>query len=145
MEQLVRSKYPEVEQVSTSELDDSLQKGDSSIVILDTREAHEYAVSHLPGALRIDPDATAFPELSDMDPDTRIVAYCSVGYRSSEVVRRLQEAGFTNVANLEGSIFRWGNEGRQLEREGEVANTVHPYNKTWSRLLNESLRDYGQQ
>lgn len=144
VEKLVRSKYPDVEQVSTADLAYTMQHGDSSFILIDTREVHEYEVSHLPGAIRIDPDATTFPELRDVPRDTRVVAYCSVGYRSSEVVTRLQAEGFTNVANLEGSIFRWGNEGRPLEKQGEAVTTVHPYNKTWSKLLDEQLRDYGQ-
>ena len=144
VEKLVRTQYPDVTQISTQELADQLLV-DSTIVVLDTRTPEEFAVSHLPRAIQISPDATDFPELANIDSSARIVAYCSVGYRSSEIANRLQEAGFTNVANLEGSIFRWANEGRPLEREGELVRVAHPYNSTWARLLREDLRDYGDQ
>lgn len=48
--------------------------------------------------------------LADIKPDSHIVVYCSVSYRSSILARRLQDMGFTNVYNLEGSIFKWANE-----------------------------------
>ena len=48
--------------------------------------------------------------------DAPIVTYCSVGYRSGKMAERLQAAGYTNVRNLEGSIFKWANEHRPLVR-----------------------------
>ena len=71
--------------------------------------------------------------------DTPIVTYCSVGYRSSSLADRLQQAGFTNVRQLEGSIFQWANEGRPLFRGDQQVNEVHPYNETWGKYLNKKL------
>ena len=42
------------------------------------------------------------------------MTYCAVGYRSAEMATQLRAAGFTNVRNLEGSIFQWANEHRPL-------------------------------
>ena len=50
--------------------------------------------------------------------DTPIVVYCSVGYRSARVARWLGRQGFTNVRNLDGSLFAWANEGRPMEADG---------------------------
>ena len=77
-------------------------------MLLDVREIEEYEVSHLSGALQVNPDLKDFSELDGITTDTPIIAYCSVGYRSSALVQRLMEAGYTNVSNLEGSIFRLG-------------------------------------
>ncbi|MEF8866821.1 MAG: rhodanese-like domain-containing protein, partial [Salinibacter sp.] len=63
-----------------------------------------------------------------------------VGYRSAGVVQALQRQGFSQVYNLEGSIFRWANEGRPVVRDGEQVSAVHPYDATWGRLLTDSLR-----
>jgi hypothetical protein len=72
--------------------------------------------------------------------ETPIVTYCAVGYRSGEMAERLRAAGFTNVRNLEGSIFAWANEHRPLVQENERATRVHPYNGFWGRLLNDDAR-----
>ena len=71
-----------------------------------------------------------------------IVTYCSVGYRSAGVAQRLRAAGFTQVYNLEGSLFRWANEGRPLYRGDTLVHQVHPYDRVWGTLLKEELRAY---
>ena len=50
--------------------------------------------------------------------------------------------GFTNVRNLEGSIFEWANQGHPVERAGAPVNEVHPYDESWGTLLREDLRVY---
>lgn len=138
--QAVEVAYPDVRHVTT----DSLARWMSTPsvpqpLLLDVRSPEEYAVSHLPNALHIDPDTKAFPALEVRSRDAPIVAYCSVGYRSSAMVSRLQAAGFTNVVNLEGSIFRWANEGRPVYRADRRVREVHPYGGAWGRLLDEEL------
>ena len=75
----------------------------------------------------------------DVSSDQRIVLYCSVGHRSSELAQFLMKKGYTEVYNLEGSIFAWANEGRPVYRGNERVKVVHPYDRTWGRLLKESL------
>lgn len=137
---MIANDHPEARHLSTDSL--AVLLADSTRaqpLLLDTRPPEEYRVSHLPGARRIDPDATSFPMLDDVPRDTLIVAYCSVGYRSSGIAERLQEAGFTNVYNLEGSIFRWANEGRPVYRDGQPVRHVHPYDALWGQLLDREL------
>ena len=135
----VRSSYSDVNHISTDSLA-SLAAANQDVYILDTRSREEYDVSHIPGAIWIDPSDRTFPELTGVDKKTKIVAYCSVGYRSSKVARRLSAAGYDDVANLEGSIFQWANEGRQLVDGAGTASTVHQYNERWGQLLHEELR-----
>ena len=113
------------------------------MVLLDARGPDEYAVSHLPGARRVDPDADAAAlgsALADVDRRRPVVVYCSVGARSAAVARRLRKAGFERVENLRGSIFRWANEGRPVVRDGEVVGEVHPFDAVWGRLLDPEHR-----
>ena len=142
---LIERDFPAVEAVTTDGL--AAWLADSSRVpplLLDVREAEEYAVSHLPGALRVDPDAStdalaaALP--ADFDGSRPVVVYCSVGYRSARMAERLQSAGVADVRNLEGSIFRWANEGRPVVRDGTPVRAVHPFDATWGRLLDPNLR-----
>lgn len=141
MKQLVRSKFPTVRQLSTEELAKWLaDTNQPAPVLLDVRKPEEFAVSHLPGAKRIDPSAKPAEVLSSIPTNRPVVVYCSVGYRSSELATRLLEAGFTNVSNLEGSIFQWANEDRPLEKDGKPATTVHGYNDTFGKLLKPERR-----
>lgn len=81
----------------------------------------------------------------------KVVCYCSVGYRSSYLAQQLlceldkpvyQELkSKVMVYNLEGSIFKWANEGKELEdNKGFKTVVVHPYNVIWGKLLNAELR-----
>jgi rhodanese-related sulfurtransferase len=141
VEAMVRTSFPSVMQISTDSL--AVRLADSTAarpLILDVRTSEEYEVSHLAGAIRVDPDAVSFPELLSVHRGTPIVAYCSVGYRSSQVVERLMESGFSDISNLEGSIFKWSNEGRPIVDSVGPADQVHAFDKTWGRLLNADLR-----
>src|SRR5580704_19234763 len=141
MKLFVRVRFWNVPHISTKDLarwlaDDSRPKP----VLLDVRTPAEYAVSHLPGAQRIDPDAQISPTLERLPVDRPIVTYCSIGYRSAELAQRLIGAGRRNTYNLEGSIFQWANEGRPLERDGKPVDTVHPYNDSWGKMLDPRRR-----
>ena len=83
-------------------------------VILDTREQEEYTLSHIEGAQHLGYGQLNQTVLSDLDKDTPIVLYCSVGYRSEKIGERLKKKGFTNVYNLYGSIFEWVNQGQPV-------------------------------
>ncbi len=138
---MIRARFPEVRQVSAVDLRARLAAGEA-VVLLDVRQPQEYRVSHLAGAVRVDPDAE-MPELPPgVGPDTPIVAYCSVGYRSSALVQRLMARGYRDAANLEGSIFEWANQGYPVVRGGVEVRQVHPYDERWGRWLAAELHAY---
>lgn len=140
IERQIRRSFPQVRQVSGEELERRLAAGEK-IVLLDVRRPEEFAVSHLPGARWLDPRETR-PALPGVDPATPVVAYCSVGWRSSQLAERLAAAGYRNVANLEGAIFEWTREGRPLfQGERQVAK-VHPYSPVWEFLVPKNRRAY---
>lgn len=138
----IRAKFPKVAHISTdtlqSWLDESRQR--ENLLLFDARAPEEYAVSHLQGARPVASKDEALKVLQDVSSDQRIVLYCSVGYRSSELAQFLMKTGYTEIYNLEGSIFAWANEGRPVYRGKERVKVVHPYDRTWGRLLKESLR-----
>jgi rhodanese-related sulfurtransferase len=108
-------------------------------VLLDVRREKEFAVSHLEGARRAESLDELLVALAGVPGDTLIVLYCSIGERSSRRARELGERGFTNVYNLEGSIFDWANNGFSVYRGGVEVREVHPYSWSWGRLLNKEL------
>ncbi len=134
----IRQKFSDVPRVTTGELAREME-ADKAPVLLDVRTPPEYAVSHLRHARQVDPAAGA-DAVDDLPKDTPVVTYCSVGYRSAALARRLRAAGFTDVRNLEGSIFQWANEGRPVYRDGQSVGQVHPYDATWGKLLKPDLR-----
>ena len=142
LKQNIRTTYPDVRHVSTDSLAAWQASSRPAPLLLDIRAEDEFAVSHLKGARRLDPDTHDFTMLLNLPPDIPIVTYCSVGYRSSAMAQRLTEAGFTNIANLEGSIFAWANEGHPVYRNDRAVRQVHPYNTAWGLLLKKELRAY---
>jgi rhodanese-related sulfurtransferase len=139
---MIESDFPTVASITTDSLATRLSDSTARPILLDARSPEEYAVSHLPGAHRVDPEATSFPTLDTLSRDRPVVVYCSVGYRSARIASRLQEQGFNDAVNLKGSIFRWANEGRTVVRDGTPVQAVHPYDDTWGTLLADSLHAY---
>lgn len=137
---MVRSNFPDVSQIPADTLSAWLAEEDNKPILLDVRAAEEYAVSHLKDARLTPSEKEAAALLADTPIDRRIVVYCSVGYRSSELAEQLMKAGYTNVHNLEGSLFVWANEGRPVYREDREVDKVHPYDGTWGKLLKKALR-----
>ncbi len=138
----IRNRYPDVKQLQTAELQSWLTSPDNEpVILIDARSKEEFSVSHIPGAKNI-PYNSKDPlnHLTDIKPDSPIVVYCSVGYRSSILAGKLQDMGFAKVYNLEGSIFKWANEGRPLAQGQATVHKVHPYNARWGSLLEKAYR-----
>lgn len=137
----LRNQFPAVQWVTTAQLSRLLEdRNSAALFVLDVRTPAEWEVSHIPGARRVDPGADP-AVLAGVAKETAIVTYCAVGYRSAEFATRLRAAGFTNVRNLEGSIFEWANEHRPLVSNGARATRVHPYSAFWGRLLMDDVRE----
>lgn len=122
----------------------------AKFVVFDVREKSEYAVSHLNGAIRVDPDMDAddfMKTFAGKIAGKTVIVYCSVGVRSSALAERidplLKTGGGQPAFNLTGGIFKWHNERRPLARGNQSTPYVHPYNRSWGRLLtNRDLISY---
>ncbi len=122
---------------------DSLEEILKTVVILDTRSESEYQVSHIEGARFADYEEFNLELVSDIQKNTPIVVYCSVGYRSERIGEQLQEAGYSRVANLYGGIFEWKNTDHTVvDSENKPTDQVHTYNKSWSRWLEKGIKVY---
>jgi rhodanese-related sulfurtransferase len=138
---LIRDRFPGVRRVSSAQLTEWMRdtQGAARLTIVDVRRPREFAVSHIQRALNL--TSVAGVSRLRLAKNGRIVLYCSVGYRSSSMAEKLARAGYTQVFNLEGSLFAWANEGRPLFR-GEVElkpAKVHPYNAKWGALMKPEL------
>ena len=133
----IRNKFPDVKQLQTAELQSWLTSPNSEhVILIDARRKEEFHVSHISGARNIPYNSKdPLKYLTNIKPDNPIVVYCSVGYRSSAMARKLQTLGFKEVHNLKGSIFKWANEERPLVQGHTIVHKVHPYNAHWGKLL----------
>ncbi len=142
---LIKLKFPEVKKIDTETL--SQWQVDTTKIqplLLDARTESEYAVSHIKTAIPIDLTRKDFFDTLNISIYTPIVVYCSVGYRSAIVAKKLQKAGFSQVFNLSGGIFEWANEQRPMfqliSQKLHLTIFVHSYNVTWGKLLRKQSR-----
>ncbi|MER1987190.1 MAG: sulfurtransferase TusA family protein [Solibacillus sp.] len=68
-------------------------------LILDVREAAEYAFGHIPGAKSI-PLGELSTRMNELDQAQTIYVICRTGTRSDLAARQLAEAGFTTIYNV---------------------------------------------
>jgi rhodanese-related sulfurtransferase len=137
----VSTKHRTLAHMTPAELAGRLSKPDD-LVLIDVREESEYAVSHLSGAIRVDPGiwrSTFLSRYREALKGKTVVFYCSVGVRSSALADNVKEdllaAGVREVVNLEGGIFAWHNQSRPLVDKRGQTSFVHPYDAYWGRLL----------
>jgi rhodanese-related sulfurtransferase len=136
------AKFPDVRWITTDQLERWLgDLGQPQPRLLDARTASEFAISHIKGAVQIDPYRPSLHSLRGTPQSGAIVVYSSAGYRGARVGRWLANAGYTSVVNLNGGLFKWANEGRSLvKEENRPTALVHPYDERWGLLVNGRYR-----
>jgi molybdopterin/thiamine biosynthesis adenylyltransferase/rhodanese-related sulfurtransferase len=106
--------------------------GNGSVVLLDTREPHEYAEGHLENAELVPPSEVLarIDELAP-DPGQRVILYCRSGNRSATAAADLEEQlGYSNVASVGGGILEWQEQGLPVvEPEGLNAEQRMRYSR----------------
>jgi rhodanese-related sulfurtransferase len=145
VDEKIQSEFPGVQSVSTDVLFARYEASDAKLpIIIDVREDGEFRVSHLDDALHLESAEAISSVIAErgLGKDTEIIVYCSVGYRSASVAADLQARGFTKVLNLEHSLFEWANKGYPMTSESGSTDKVHPFNKAWSVLVDDSLHAY---
>lgn len=86
-------------------------------VIVDVREPHEFAVSHLPGAVNI-PVGQLQSRITQISSSMLPVFVCRSGARSLTASALAARAGVTNVSHLDGGLLAWG---KEVDTNFEVA------------------------
>lgn len=127
--------------IYTGELMERMNRQEK-LIIFDTRKPKEYDVSHISGAIFINYDNFNSSMVENFEKDSPIIVYCTVGYRSEKIGEKLKKLGFENVHNLYGGIFEWKNNGHEVVNASGVTDSVHTYNKDWSKWLLKGVRVY---
>src|SRR3954468_6728472 len=99
-----------IEEIEPFEAAEEIDGGD--VVLIDTREPHEYQEAHPENGKLVPPGLIA-AEIETAAPDkaARTILYCRSGNRSAIAAAQLQQLGYENVASMSGGILQWQEQG----------------------------------
>lgn len=139
LEELYKNSVPTIQAKDLSKA----ISNDQNPILLDTRSAAEFGVSHIKGARFVDYDKFSKKDVADIDLNRTVVVYCTVGYRSERIGEKLQKLGFKYVYNLYGGIFEWVNQGNNVvDANGNPTKKVHAYSEDWGKWLQKGEKVY---
>ena len=93
----------------------STKVAEAGVITLDVRTPIEFGEGHIKGARLIDFQSGNFEnEIAALDKNATYAVYCRSGNRSGQAVKVMQDAGFTNVFNMNGGVIDWANAGLPL-------------------------------
>jgi rhodanese-related sulfurtransferase len=96
----------EVKVISAEEMQSILELEDVQLV--DVRTPEEYAEVRIANAQNIDFTSPTFEEdIIKLDKEKPVILYCQGGVRSAKCAKKLKEAGFEKIYDLEGGISKW--------------------------------------
>jgi molybdopterin/thiamine biosynthesis adenylyltransferase/rhodanese-related sulfurtransferase len=119
----------QVEEIEPFEASEEIAGGD--VVLVDTREPHEYQEAHLEGGKLVPPGLLA-DEIAAAAPDksARTILYCRSGSRSFTAAEQMQALGYENVASMAGGILAWHEQGLPVVAvEGMTAEQRDRYSR----------------
>ncbi len=104
---LVAAAKTRVSEISAA---DAVQAIREASVLVDVREADEFAAGHVPGSVHISRGMLEFrfsgmPALQSRD--IKIVLYCKTSGRAALAGAALQDMGYLNVQNIAGGFDAW--------------------------------------
>lgn len=79
-------------------------------VVIDTRDAAQYAKDHIPGAIHID-WRQVLAQRATIPRDKPVLVYCNSGSLSAQAGFALRVAGLENVRILQGGFDEWKAKG----------------------------------
>jgi len=123
----IKAEHPDVATITAAALKDNLSTG--NFILVDVRTDKERAVSTLPGAITAKDFEARMEEL--LAEGRTVVAYCTIGARSSSYARRMGKRGIT-MLNLEGSVLAWTHAGGDFVSGSVPTRRVHVYGRGWN-------------
>lgn len=109
-----------IQEVSLVDAPQAIQNAD---ILLDVREADEYASGHIPGAIHMSRGMLEFklssnPALSARD--LKIVLYCKTSGRAALAAKALHEMGYQHVQSISGGFDAWIEAGNPIAKPETV-------------------------
>ena len=111
---LVAQAKAQIHEISIAQAVDAVRDAD---LLIDVREADEYAAGHVPGAVHMSRGLLEFkisgsPELAARD--LRIVLYCKTSGRAALAAVQLHAMGYLNVSSIAGGFDAWVAAGKPM-------------------------------
>lgn len=101
----------------------------ANVLFVDVRRPAEISVSMLPNAIT----SQEFLKNPSYYKDAKIVAYCTVSYRSGVFVKELEKKGI-RINNFTGGFLAWVLKGgKVIDTHGETKR-IHVYDQRWNYL-----------
>lgn len=119
-----RKDFSGIEEIGAEEAVDLLR--DLDVVFVDVRKPEEQAVSMIPGAVT----SEVFLADTERFRGQRIIAYCTISYRSGKLAAKLNRKGIAMV-NLKGGLLGWVHAGGPLVRGNLPVSVLHVYGQKW--------------
>ncbi len=114
---IVNEARAKVRECSIEDLKAVLDSG-SKVLVFDTREDHEWANGHIPGAIHLSKGIVE-RDIERVVPNTAetLYLYCGGGYRSALVAENLQRMGYTGCISVDGGFRAWKENGYRIQTE----------------------------
>lgn len=92
--------------VTAEEMQTILELEDAQII--DVRSPEEHDKLRIKNSQNIDFQSPTFEEdIAKLDKEKPVILYCKTGNRSAKCSKKLKEAGFKKIYDLEGGISKW--------------------------------------
>ena len=113
---LVAAAKTRVQEISVQDAEQAIREAD---VLVDVREADEFAAGHVPGAVHISRGMLEF-RFSGMPAlqarDLKIVLYCKTSGRAALAAAALHDMGYLNVQSIAGGVDAWAAAGKPVAK-----------------------------
>jgi rhodanese-related sulfurtransferase len=113
---LVLAAKARVEELSLAEAEAAIRQAD---VLIDVREADEYAAGHLPGAMHLPRGLLEFKlsATAALSPrDLKVVLYCKTSGRAALAACAMLDMGYLDVKSIAGGYDAWAAAGLPVQR-----------------------------
>lgn len=113
---LVAAAKARVTEVPVAQAEAAIQAAD---VLIDVREADEFAAGHLPGAIHasrgmLEFKLSANPALASRD--LKVVLYCKTSGRAALAAAAMQDMGYLNVTSITSGYDAWVAAGKPVHK-----------------------------
>lgn len=103
---------PDFKVVDVEKYEQAIKQKDVQLV--DVRTLEEFKEGHIKGARNIDFFSDDFlTQFDAYDKNEPLYLYCRSGNRSAKASKKLSEAGFKNIVDLEGGYKAWKAAGKE--------------------------------
>lgn len=113
---LVAAAKAQVSEISVAQAEAAIRDAD---VLLDVREADEFAAGHIPGAVHASRGLLEFklsgsPQLASRD--LSFVVYCKTSGRAALAAAAMREMGYLKVQSIAGGFDAWAAAGKPVHK-----------------------------